>query len=63
MGRCAQSDNHRSCLGEFRIGVLDEIPRQLMVPYRNHLTTIFLFLRFLLSNVPKKAYHGIVGAW
>jgi hypothetical protein len=55
MGRCDQCDNHRSCLDGFRIGLLDEIPRQLMVPYRNHLTTIFLFFRFLLSNVPEKA--------
>lgn len=41
--------------------VVDEILRQIMVPYRNHLTTIFLFFRFLLSNVPEKAYRGIVG--
>lgn len=62
MGRCAQSDNHRSCLGGCWRCLVDEILRQRMVPYRNHLTTIFLFFRFLLFNVPEKAYHEAAGA-
>lgn len=65
MGRCAQSDNHRSCLGGCWRCVVDEILRQRMVPYRNHLTTIFCSFAFYFSMCQRRLITKLLepGSW